>query len=121
MPGECSRNTLSDWRIATALRIAEARFQDHGVNIRAIARECRTSARYLGRLFRKHVGMSFHQHLFELRMRAAGAMLKASPRPVKEVASLVGYRDISNFVKDFRRYHEITPRRYSLSDGDGEH
>ena len=34
----------------------------------------RTSPRYLGRLFRKYTGLSFHRYLLELRMKAAGKL-----------------------------------------------
>ena len=72
--GASAGRAANDWRIATAIRTAQIQYQDHELSIRGIAREMRTSPRYLGRLFRKYTGLSFHRYLLELRMKAAGKL-----------------------------------------------
>lgn len=101
--------TGPDWRVATALRIAASQYSDHKLRVALIARDCRTSPRYFGSLFRRHVGVSFHQYLLHLRMRAAVEFLKDSSKTIKEVGSLVGYGETSNFIHDFRRYYGSAP------------
>jgi AraC-like DNA-binding protein len=103
-----------DWRVTTAVRLAQTCFRDHAVTLKSVAREVRTSPSYLGRLFRKTTSVRFRHYMLGLRMNLAAALLVENPeRSIKEVASLVGYHDDSDFVCDFRGYYGTTPGKYS--------
>jgi AraC-like DNA-binding protein len=103
----------TDWRVREAIRIVRNQLCNHAITLRVAARELRTSPRHLERIFRAALGVPFHRFVFNARMEAAGEILKEpQKRLVKEVASLVGYRDTSNFVRDFRCYFGTTPGRY---------
>ena len=84
---DVGRDAGKDWRVSTAIRIAEAQYRNHKLHVGVIAHECRTSPRYFGRLFRRDVGISFHRFLLNLRMREAGELLRDSSMSVKEMAS----------------------------------
>jgi len=113
---ESSGRLPEDWRVAAAIRIAQEQFRNRGTIIRTIARAVRISPPHLGRLFKKHAGASFHGYLLSLRMEYARGLLKGMRnRSVKEVAFLTGYDDTANFVRDFRRFHGMTPKTFTLT------
>lgn len=63
-------------------------------------------------LFNKHLGMSFISYLIKLRIEAASLMLKETGLPISEIAYRVGYEDIANFNRSFKKITGDTPGRY---------
>jgi two-component system response regulator YesN len=66
----------------------------------------------LCRLFKAETGASPVQYLRLMRMRRAKNLLENSFLRVKEVMDMVGVRDSSHFVRDFKRTYGLTPVQY---------
>lgn len=66
------------------------------------------------RLFNTEVGKTLRRHLLEVRMARAAALLKDSLLPIKMIASDCGYSVVSNFYRDFKRVHGISPLQMRL-------
>jgi AraC-like DNA-binding protein len=64
------------------------------------------------RLFARVLGVTPHQYLVRCRLRAAARLL-ADPRiSVTAIAYDVGFGDLSNFVRTFRRAAGVSPRDF---------
>jgi len=66
----------------------------------------------LSRLFKKETGVSFRQHVREVRMRKAEEMLRRTLLSIKEIAAEVGYKHVSDFDHHFKEVYGMTPREY---------
>lgn len=66
------------------------------------------------RLFKSRMQTTVHQHLKQLRLNAAKAML-ARGEPISEVAASVGFYDQSHFTNSFRRVFGVTPKKYAIA------
>jgi AraC family transcriptional regulator len=64
------------------------------------------------RVFRRIAGVSPHQMLLRLRLRAAALKLRTTPEPVTDIAYAVGFEDLSNFIRTFRTEFGTAPSRY---------
>ncbi len=65
------------------------------------------------------LGVTPHQYLVRCRLRLAARLLADPHRPVTEIAYAVGFGDLSNFVRSFRRAAGVTPtgfRRAAAGD-----
>ncbi len=67
------------------------------------------------RTFKETVGMSPVKYLKFVRIERAKKLLRASRLPISEVAARVGFRDISNFNKNFRLFLRLSPSDYRWS------
>lgn len=67
---------------------------------------------HLGRVFRRHYGMSISTYLRELRLDRAAASLVFSDAPVAQIAADGGFADQSHFTQAFRRHVGVTPARF---------
>jgi AraC-like DNA-binding protein len=67
--------------------------------------------RYLIAAFRDEVGVTPHQYLLAVRVRASKDQL-AGGRPVGDVAADLGFADQSHFTRVFRRQVRTTPARF---------
>ena len=70
------------------------------------------SAFHFLRLFTAVVGATPHQYLLRARLRRAARLLAAGERSITDVAYDVGFGDLSNFVRTFRRAAGVSPRRF---------
>jgi AraC-like DNA-binding protein len=66
------------------------------------------------RLFSREVGKTLRRHLLDVRMARAARLLKNVVPPIKTVASDCGYSLLSNFYRDFKRVHGISPLQMRL-------
>jgi AraC-like DNA-binding protein len=71
-----------------------------------------TSPFQLARSFRAIVGTSPHRYLVSARLRRAARLLLDTRRPVTELAYDVGFGDLSNFIRTFRRELGCSPTQY---------
>ena len=85
---------------------------DQPLSLTAVAREAAVSPFHFLRVFRAVVGVTPHQYLIRSRLRRAARLLLEGDRPVTAVALDVGFSDLSNFVRTFRRAAGVSPRRY---------
>jgi len=65
----------------------------------------------LRRLFKLNVGKTLLQHKRERKMARAACLLELHNLPIKEIGHLCGYDDVSNFYRDFKRVHGMTPQQ----------
>lgn len=96
------------------LRIAEeewrAKARAANYHVGALAKQCRVSVRTLERQIKEQRDKSPHAWLHELRMIEARVLL-LDDNSVKETAGMLGYKDTSQFSKDFKQYYSALPSR----------
>ena len=93
------------------IEFIERRFREE-TPLAIIARSVGVSRSHLCRIFRRVTGQSLKCCLTRRRLQAAKAMLRNSKVRVQQVATAVGYRDLSHFDRVFRRLEGQTPSSY---------
>jgi AraC family transcriptional regulator len=82
------------------------------IDLESAAAEFGLSPFHFLRLFAKILGVTPHQYLVRSRLRRAAQLLAHDTGPITEVALEVGFGDLSNFVRTFRRAAGMSPRRF---------
>ena len=82
------------------------------VHVDDVARAAGLSLTTLKTRFKLVVGRPVHAELQRLRLDEARRLLATTEFPLKKVASLVGFTDISHFTTAFRRHAGVPPGRY---------
>jgi AraC family transcriptional regulator len=82
------------------------------VDLRSAARYAGLGAFHFLRLFAGVVGATPHQFLVRARLRRAACLLAEEDRAISDVALEVGFGDLSNFVRTFRRAAGLSPRGF---------
>lgn len=67
---------------------------------------------YFSAIFKRKMGVSPKQYLFNYRMNAAVSLMLEKGTSVSVAAYSVGYTDVCNFSKMFKRHFGISPREY---------
>lgn len=98
-----------DPRIRILLRIIDENGGALRVTVHEISGALGIGEARLLRLFNREVGKTLRQYLLDVRMARAALLLQNVAPPIKVVASNCGYREVTNFYRDFKRVHGISP------------
>ena len=82
------------------------------ISLKALSKNVNLSPSRLRQLFKRETGHSPKQHVKRLRMRRAEELLSYTFLSVKEITFLTGVRDVSHFVRDFKKLHGLTPSEF---------
>jgi AraC-like DNA-binding protein len=99
-----------DPRIEQALKLIDANYKDP-IRLNRLIREVALSQSHFERLFKQEMGQPYRSYCKNFRLMRACEFLKERLR-VSEVAYKVGYSDLSNFTRDFKRSFQETPSDY---------
>lgn len=82
------------------------------LSLRDVAAVVGLSPFHFLRVFRRVHGVTPHQALLHARLRHAVGLLRETSQPVTDVAYGVGFGDLSNFVRTFRRQVGWSPQKF---------
>lgn len=104
-------NSTSDQKIKAVLKRIE---MDYGKNltIEDMANECGYSASHFMRWFKENTGFSFNNYLIEYRLNRAAEELKNGKEAIINIANDVGFDNLSNFNRLFKKRFLMTPSEF---------
>jgi len=84
----------------------------HDLTIEKLAARLGLEHSYFSALFRKKMGISPKKYLLNYRMNMAISFMLENATSVSLAAYSVGYTDVCNFSKMFKRHFGLSPREY---------
>lgn len=90
--------------------IGDAFQQD--LTLEGLALRLNVSYQHLSSLFHKQLGVTFSAYLTDIRLRHAAALLSDSSLSVTEICYACGYRNLSHFLRSFKKRYGATPKQY---------
>ena len=83
------------------------------ISLLNLQKEIGLSFYYLSRIFKKVTGEKFIDYKIKEKIKKARKLLLRRPdSPVKQIASQVGYKDISYFTKVFKKITGMSPLHF---------
>ncbi|SPW57556.1 putative fimbrial operon positive regulatory protein FanR [Escherichia coli] len=58
--------------------------------------------------------LNFNQLILDVRMNQAAKFIIRSDHQIGMIASLVGYTSVSYFIKTFKEYYGVTPKKFEI-------
>lgn len=105
-------------RVVRAALWLEANAREE-VSLTDVAREAGLSPFHALRVFSAVLGVTPHQYLVQSRLRRAARLLAREDAAISDIAYDVGFGDLSNFNRTFRRAAGVSPRGFRrLARGD---
>ena len=106
-----SENNAAHEKITKATRYIEEYYSE-SIKMESLCRALHISESSAYRLFEKHYGMSFSEHLKQYRIGKACEMLASTNLPVALVAEKSGFTNLSNFNRLFKGAKAMTPSQF---------
>ncbi|MDF2923698.1 MAG: AraC family transcriptional regulator [Paenibacillaceae bacterium] len=99
------------------LQFIDMQYQSSQMSLDFLSREFGLSVSYISRFLHEQTGMTFTEYVFRLRVKMVKHELVNTGKPLKDIIFQVGYYDVSNFIKKFRKQEGITPGDYRKQYG----
>ncbi|MBD1383080.1 helix-turn-helix domain-containing protein [Metabacillus arenae] len=90
----------------------KANYKLYELSLESIALEFQLSISYLSRFIKGQTGVTFTQYIQDLRMEDVKKQLKETDQPIKDIVIQVGYKDVANFTRKFKKIVGVTPGQY---------
>ncbi len=85
---------------------------NNDLTLESVADKIFVNATYLCELFRKETGKKFVDYITEMRIERTKPLLRMPGLKIREIADMVGFNDVSYFIKTFKKYTGVTPNGY---------
>ena len=82
------------------------------MELEGLAQKANLSKFHFCRVFKKYTGMNPMKYVNSLRISRAKELLAGNKNSVSLVANEVGFRDLSNFIRQFKKNTGVTPTAY---------
>ena len=105
---EPEKTTSGNITINRATEYIRLNYSHRDLSVAQVARECFVSEIYLRKLFIKNLAITPFNYITKVRMKHAYNLAREK-LPVKEIAGLVGYADIYQFSRAYKKYFGYPP------------
>lgn len=102
------------YNIMPALKEIAFRF-DESIAVAELSGICNLSESHFTRIFKKCTGMSPYNYTLKFRSKVGAALLKATEKTVNEISDCVGFKNASDFYRQFTKYYSCSPIDYRRS------
>lgn len=89
---------------------------DKILNIDIIIAQFHMSRSTLYSISKKYFGCGISDYIALCRLKKAKELLKSGEYSVAQTANLVGFDDVTYFIKFFKKHTELTPKKYQLNE-----
>jgi YesN/AraC family two-component response regulator len=110
-PGDPSGNL---WRIRKVIQFLDGNYMAK-TSLRNAADQACLSGRHFSRTFKKATGTSYRDYVNRLRVEKAGEMLRMTAHTITMITQAVGYCDLTDFERIFKKITGKTPSQYRTS------
>lgn len=99
------------WLVHLMKRHADEMYQTD-MSLLEFAKTYQKNEKYIGRLFKEEVGMSYSEYALEQKLSHAKSMIKNSNERIINIALECGFNNISYFNRSFKKKYGISPTEY---------
>lgn len=100
--------------IETIKEIIGKHYHDVTLNLQKICDMMKLSPDYIGKLFKKHQGISVAEYINEVRLRHAVHLLETGDHSINELIERIGFTTPSSFFRLFKNKYGTTPKEYRI-------
>lgn len=100
--------------IAAAVNFIKQKFHKQDLSLDMVADHVFISRYHFSRKFREQTGRRFIDYVIMVRLTAARRLLIETEMTVTAITAAVGYRDLSNFERSFKKLFMVPPSQYRL-------
>lgn len=112
IPAGSPEGSAADRRRAVAAALWIDENSTEPITLEAGARAADLSMFHFLRMFSRVIGVTPHQYLMRCRLRHAARLLAEDTASITDIALRVGFGDLSNFVRTFRRAAGASPSAF---------
>ncbi|WP_199615929.1 AraC family transcriptional regulator [Paenibacillus alkalitolerans] len=109
---QSARKMLVEERCADIISFIQTNYADPNLNITMIADHFGMTQTYLSKFFKEHTGNGILDTINAVRLAHAKRLLAENGNSIKTIAAMVGFHEVTSFIRTFKKYEGVTPGQY---------
>lgn len=85
-------------------------------SIKGMANYFQTTPSNLSHFFKKKTNLSLSKYIQSLKISRAKELILSTDMPIKEIINIIGYTDLSSFIRLFKAETGMTPNEFRYTD-----
>ncbi len=110
---EPKARTQAHWLVTSLKQYADSTYLENPT-LKELSILYHKNEKYMGRLFKRDVGVSFHEYCLSLKLERAAKLLMTTNDKTIDIALDCGFNNISYFNRAFKKQHGVTPNEYRV-------
>ena len=99
--------------LAESIRgIVDREYMVNGISLDYVAEKVRKSTAYISKIFKNEFECNFSTYITEKRLNHSLELLQDPSRKVYEISQDIGWADVSNYIKVFKKKYGVSPDEY---------
>lgn len=100
------------WLTVVMMHYAEENFSN-AISIGDIAILYNRNEKYIGRLFKSELGMSFSEYCNQVRLKKAEKLIRETDKKIIDISTECGFENVTYFNRLFKKKYGVPPSRYN--------
>ena len=96
------------------LEYIQEQFDNSELSLAAVSEHFQVSERSVNRILKNSTDRTYKGYLDDLRLQKACTLLIDTEKDIKDIVKMVGYFDMSSFIRLFKQKFGVTPSEYRL-------
>lgn len=113
------KNKKSSSLVKEIRGIIDKEFSDNMMSLEYVAERVRKHPTYISTLFKEELGCRFSDYVVQKRLDKSLELLQDSKIKIYEISKGLGWADVSNFIRMFKRRYGMSPNEYRNLSGKG--
>lgn len=113
---ECARQQEKNSKTGELARLIRAivdeEYASNQISLEYLAERVHKSTAYISKIFKNEFACNFSTYVTEKRLEKSRELLEDPLRKVYEIAGELGWADVSNYIKLFRKKYGMSPEEY---------
>lgn len=97
--------------VEKAINFMQVHYMEN-ISIKDIVRNLHVSEFHFMRLFKRYSGVGAYEYLTNYKINKSKSLLKETDFPVSDIAYRVGFNNVNNYIRDFKKLVGTTPLKY---------
>lgn len=108
LQSDTKNNTLAK----TIKDYIDKEYMKNYMSLEYISGKVKKSATYVSKIFKDEYGQNFSEYITQKRIEKSKELLENPSIKIYEIADMMGYADVSNFIKVFKKVYGMSPGDY---------
>ncbi len=106
-----------EWRSQSSLaqkikEIVDEEYDSNQISLEYVGAKVHKNSAYISKIFKNEFGCNFSDYIITKRLEKSRELLADPGRKIYEISQEMGWADVSNYIKLFKKKYGISPKEY---------
>lgn len=92
--------------------IVDEEYDSNQISLEYVGAKVHKNSAYISKIFKNEFGCNFSDYIITKRLEKSRMLLKDPARKIYEISQEMGWADVSNYIKLFKKKYGISPKEY---------